>query len=356
MPLLFSNYPPLRTRFDTYSHKFNELMSRSDQVSIASGYFSTDSAVDLRNLIEVNKGPNINICLGMNYFEGFTPNQLESLQNLNNSLKLNHLGQVYLVTTFPFHGKMVSFLKNSNVIGSIVGSSNMSNILDGQRQYEADYFFDACDDSNEINNFINEIINNSSKSIDMLDIKIVQPSNNLLENQLGVEKVDPSVLRMLKSSLTNISFKISLKGDESPKSGLNVFFGEGRKNQQGYIKPRPWYEVELIVPKSITTLPYYPKADPNSEEGSLNVYTDDGWHFRCKVSGDYSKNFRSEDDLKILGKWIKGRLELANALKPGELVTAETFKKYGRSDIILTKLNTKNNWYLDFGKPDDKPS
>ena len=39
------------------------------------------------------------------------------------------------------------------------------------------------------------------------------------------------------------------------------------------------------------------------------VFTDDGWKFRCKTSGDHAKNFRSEDNLEILGTWIKGRME-----------------------------------------------
>ena len=39
------------------------------------------------------------------------------------------------------------------------------------------------------------------------------------------------------------------------------------------------------------------------------------------------KNFRSAHDLKILGRWIKGQMENAGALKLGDKVTEETFKK-----------------------------
>jgi hypothetical protein len=138
-----------------------------------------------------------------------------------------------------------------------------------------------------------------------------------------------------------------LKGDEAPKSSLNVFFGEGRRNQQGFVIPRPWYEVELIVSKNITQQKGYPSVLNNNS--SFTVITDDGWSFKCKVSGDYSKNLRSEDDLKILGKWIKGRLENAGVLKPGEMVTDSILNRYGRSDIKLTQIKDSNNWYLDFG-------
>lgn len=79
------------------------------------------------------------------------------------------------------------------------------------------------------------------------------------------------------------------------------------------------------------------------------MVTDDGWSFKCKVSGDYSKNLRSEGDLRILGKWLKGRMEIAGALEIGKPITEETLKKYGRSSFVLTKTTKPGVWYADFG-------
>lgn len=115
----------------------------------------------------------------------------------------------------------------------------------------------------------------------------------------------------------------------------------------GVIQPRHWYEVELIVPSIVTSLAGYPQKE--TPGAVFDVITDDGWKFSCKVSGDYSKNFRSEDDLKILGKWIKGRLENAGVLEVGQPVTPETFQQYGRDNFSLTKMGSGNLWYLDFG-------
>jgi hypothetical protein len=117
---------------------------------------------------------------------------------------------------------------------------------------------------------------------------------------------------------------------------------------QGYEIPRSWYEVELIVPKQITESSEYPKADSDGEGGVFQVITDDGWSFKCKVSGDFSKNLRSEGDLKILGKWIKGRLENSGALNPGDIVTNKTFEIYGRSYMTLSKIDGDDRWLLDF--------
>src|SRR5690606_10916771 len=125
-------------------------------------------------------------------------------------------------------------------------------------------------------------------------------------------------------------FLIPLKTDDATRSNLNTFNGKGRENKQGFVMPRSWYEVELIVPKSVTSQPGYPQSDKDGDGGVIHVLTDDGWKFSCKVSGDFSKNLRSEKDLKILGKWLKGRLEHSGALKTGELCTQSTLDNYGR--------------------------
>jgi hypothetical protein len=82
---------------------------------------------------------------------------------------------------------------------------------------------------------------------------------------------------------------------------------------------------------------------------NFDVITDDGYKFACRVSGDFSKNFRSADDLQILGRWIKGRMENKRALNIGEKITDSNLRKYGRNTITLTKTKRENVWFLDFG-------
>ncbi|MDO5344046.1 MAG: NgoFVII family restriction endonuclease, partial [Candidatus Saccharibacteria bacterium] len=232
-------------------------------------------------------------------------------------------------------------------LGSILGSSNLTNIVEGQRQYEADCLFAGDIQAVEINNFISRLIETAARPLDALTITPVMPENNLLKDQLGVLRLKEDEVRSIKQRLEDVHFNIPLKGDVSQRSGLNASFGEGRRNKQGFVQPRSWYEVELIVPKEVTSNPEYPKA--NSEKAQFDVVTDDGWRFRCKVSGDYSKNFRSGDDLKTLGRWIKGRLENAGVLRPGERVSDEILAQYGRSDLKMSKIKDTNAWYLDFG-------
>lgn len=350
MSLLFSNLSPLKTSNKTYFDVFRNYFENAQEVNIASGYISTDSVIDLRSIIEANNGPSLDMCVGMHYFDGFTKTQLDALNSLDGFLRDSNLGVVRLVVTFPFHGKIANFKKDGQIFGSIIGSSNLSNILNNERQYEADYLIDNEIDQQELETFIRKLANDASQPLQEIEnIRIIEPNNEYLSNQVGAQKLGIEQLNTIKSDRSSICFEIPLKGDESHKSGLNASFGEGRRNQQGYVIPRSWYEVELIVPKSITTQSDYPKADSIGSSGCFRVYTDDGWSFNCKVSGDYSKNFRSENDLKILGRWLKGRLENSGALKPGERVSDETLQRYGRTSLTFTKIKNRDEWYLDFG-------
>ena len=55
-------------------------------------------------------------------------------------------------------------------------------------------------------------------------------------------------------------------------------------------------------------------------------------------------------DLKILGKWVKGRLESSGILMMGEPVTNEVLEKYGRHNIRMIPTTINEIWYLDFSR------
>jgi hypothetical protein len=206
--------------------------------------------------------------------------------------------------------------------------------------------------------FIDQLTANATDNIEDCTVTDFNERNTLLEDHENVKKVPQDVKADVLSSLTNTRFEIPLvkDGEVPPKSNLNVFFGKGRLvRNTGVLQPRHWYETELMVPTTITQQLGYPQK--NTDAAVFDVITDDGWEFSCNVNGDDSKNFRSKGDLKILGKWIKGRLENAGVLEVGHLVTPETFNHYGRDSFSLIKTNksvTNNGqhrdlWYLDFG-------
>lgn len=356
MPILVSSYSPLRTEQSTYQARFETLLQECDEVFIATGYVSADALVDLRRTIEVNERPELTLIVGMHMFDGITRTQLDALDDLHAFLQENSLGEVRHVMPWPYHGKVVSFKKDGRLLSGFVGSSNLSNIVasPARKQYEVD--IEVTDfDHRELDEFINELCDKATKSHGdvgvrgKLKIESTLPIN--LSEQDGVSKASDSDLSATHGADPfEYLFEIPLKTTE--RSNLNSFNGRGRTSTNGFEVPRSWYEVELIVGNAITRQPGYPQKDAHGDGGVFEVITDDGWQFKCKVSGDHSKNLRSEGDLKILGKWIKGRLEEMGSLRIGELITEETLTDYGRSTINLSKFRGRDLWYLDFSVED----
>lgn len=330
----------------TFSDMFYSLIPQTKRLDIAVGYITSDSLIELKKIIELNSIENLNLIIGMHYWELFTKVEYETAMTLNQFLQEQERGEVSLVVPFRFHGKMYSYSDENGPFAGIIGSNNLSSIVGNSfGVYEASAFIDDSEDAVSMQEFILNLRSKAARNIGDLEISKFKKVNKLLDDHEHVETLTEVDVLDVQSLLTSTAFEIPLK--DEPKSGLNAYFGKGREGRNGLIKPRHWYEVELIVSSRITRLPGYPEA--RTENAVFDVITDDGYQFKCKVSGDYSKNFRSENDLKILGKWIKGRLENSGALMVGEPVTQETFRKYGRNSFTLTKTKKPNLWFLDFG-------
>lgn len=349
MKFLYSNFPPLKTQCDTFADAFYDYASRSKKIDIAVGYVTSDSLVELQKLAEFNNDRIVNLIIGMHYFDLFTRVEYNTAMELNRFLMEQGRGEVRLVTPFRFHGKLYSYSNSNRPIAGIIGSNNLSSIVEGGvKTYEAAVLLEDEASSRDMNDFITRLSRISTENIADLSITSFKNGRSPLEGQEYVEKVSDAVRSECAAAKTSVTFEIPVKPYEvSAKSNMNVFFGKGREGKNGLVKPRHWYEIEVIVSKDITSKPGYPKS--KEEAGAFDVITDDGWKFKCYVGGDYNKNFRSENDLKILGRWLKGRLEEAGVLQVGQPVTQETLRQYGRSAFSLTKTSIPNLWYLDFG-------
>lgn len=352
MDFLFSNLSPVQTSYKTFAEKFYSLIPKASRLDIAVGYITADSLAELQQTIAYNKNiETLNLIIGMHYFDKFTKLEYNAAVGLNDFLHKEKRGEVKLVKSFRFHGKLYAYSNNAGVFAGIIGSNNLSSIVESKtRIYEAAALISEQEYAAKVKEFIDVLSASAADNIADCPISDFKIYNKLLEDHEDVVKLSNDEYADVISSLSELKFDIPLvkNGEVPEKSNLNVFFGEGRLNRtKGVVIPRHWYEVELIVPSTITALQGYPQKDTPSSV--FDVVTDDGWKFSCKVSGDYSKNFRSEDDLKILGKWIKGRLENAGVLEVGHMVTEETFTQYGRDNFSLQKTEIPNLWYLDFG-------
>ncbi|MCL2887751.1 MAG: NgoFVII family restriction endonuclease [Elusimicrobia bacterium] len=341
--LLTSKIPPLNSSL--YDHGFTDtffgLMHRARRVVIATGYISADSISELHETFEINKEAlkalHLELFVGMHYFEGITKIQLEALKSLNMFLGQNSAGNIRIVNQFKFHGKVYCFFDEKKPSACLIGSSNLNNISKKHPNFEVDVLVEDTGILNNVRTMLGDLRERASIDLaewtDPKDIPLPSP----LENYGSSDKISDSDLRALIANKTDISFDIPLKPEQ--KSNLNAFFGKGREAKNGLIIPRPWYEVELIVPKEITTNNNYPKGD-------FTLITQDRWKFDCKTSGDYYKNLRSSNDLQILGRWIKGEMENKGVLKPRELITADTIQKFGHSSLKITKINNGSSTWL----------
>ena len=352
MEFLYSNLPPIMTNCSTFAESFYSLFSEATRLDIAVGYITADSLAELKQAVAYNKNiKTLNLLIGMHYWDRFTKLEYNAAMGLNDFLRSEKRGEVRLIKPFRFHGKLYSYSNKEGVFAGIIGSNNLGSIVENRtRTYEASVLL--CDQAHAENiwEFINRLYADASDNIADCQIDKFEERNKLLEDHENVTQINRMEKADVISARTDIKFVIPLvkNGKVPQKSSLNVYFGKGRLvRAKGYIQPRHWYETELIVPSVITSHPDYPKK--NTESAVFDVITDDGWKFKCKVSGDYSKNLRSEDDLKILGKWIKGRLENNGVLDVMQPVTPDTFKRYGRDNFTLTKTTIPNLWYLDFG-------
>jgi len=340
MELLLSNYSPANFFGKSSKTYMEKALKQCVTLKIASGYISSDALIDLKRVIELNNKPRLELLIGMHYFDGFTKNQYIAACSLNDFLIDNDLGFVYLANTVKFHGKMYSFIMDDSSTSALIGSSNLGSLYDNvNKQYEVDILLEG-EESTYVNKTLNTIITSLGTPLKDVTIKTFIEFNKLLENHENVRKIDPVELSEILSKRTAINFDIPIKA--APKSNLNPYFGKGRKDLRGYVAPRPWYEVEIIVSNTITSRAGYPC------DQTFEVYTDDGWHFTCETNGDYSKNLRSKDDLKILGKWLKGRMEEAGALKMGSPVTDDVIAAYGRNTIKLCATTVAGVWFIDF--------
>lgn len=348
MQLLYSNIKPCDYANTSFGEAFEKGLVTSDGIKIATGYVTEESLLELKSILlfyfELNKIKTCSLVIGMHGREGFTRPQYEAAVDLAKFLKEKNIGAVRVCTAFKYHGKTYVFDKSGDELphSAILGSSNLGNILN-IRQWEVDALFTEQNITSELSRLHDDLVAKASKDIidewPVPDTFVETP--DLLQDRIDVERADSDEYERAEAATGRV-FDLPLKTE--PKSNLNTYFGKGRYNSStGVIRPRHWYEIELIVPIEITSADGYPERD-----SEFTVLTDDGWKFECKVQGDYGKNFRSMHDLRTLGRWIKGRLERAGCLQVGQPVTDEVLNKYGRKTLSFKETNDANVWLLDF--------
>ena len=357
--ILSSEYPPVSLGITEFQPTWERLFIASPVVDLLVGYISTESLNYLDQLVDIHPGKQINLLVGMAMFDGISRGQKNQLLALSEKLRNLNAGDVFIAQQFPFHGKLHVFSGGKTIASAIVGSSNLSNILPqtglARGNFEIDFL---TDDENAVKNFLeikSKLLLEASSPISVCEaaIPIHLIESQALRNHIGADPITDAELAKILTARRGPIFNLPISTQE--KSSLNVYFGKGRANGSN-VRPRNWYEAALIVSKRIIDgQPGYPKQQ------KFYVYTDDGFRFVMRASGGNSKNLESFGDLTTFGRWIKGRLEDADALQTGEKVTSKTLQSYGRSNMTLEKTSLRelfektgellDVWFLDFGRP-----
>lgn len=341
MEIFLPSNPLIQRHIQTksISNIFNNLVENATDFNIATGFVTNDSIAALKQIVEFREGKlKLSLFIGMNYLEGFTKPQYIAVRELNNYLLTNNLGAVYLSPKALYHGKMYSFMKNSICLASFIGSSNLGSFVGTSQNYiEVDAQF-VADDGAKVNNYIYEITHSLGETFNNLPEvnNFIANDTALLKGYSFVKKLSREQLNYELANKTGEFVDIPLKTEA--KSNLNTYFGKGKI--KGKYSPRGWYEVEIILSKKMQNRDLIPTKD----DGPFTVITNDGYEFQCLTQGDYSKNFRSEHDLKILGRWIKGQMENEGVLQIGTPITPETLSLFGKGFLRLEK--TKDGKFI----------
>ncbi|MDQ1910539.1 NgoFVII family restriction endonuclease [Paenibacillus sp. GD4] len=350
MRLLYSNILPLRLEEgqQSFIDYFKEAAGNSDSLEIAVGYVSKASLMELQNIVEDSGINNVCLNIGMYYLEGMPEGTYNAALSLNEAWKQAGIGEVRIVKAFKYHGKLYTFYKKGNPVAGIIGSNNLGALkleASNLRQYEISAVTETPEEIEEVSNIIRKLKEpRCSANIQEVRVPLVREVNTALVGQEFVTRITSDEVAAYQRNVTDISFEIPLKVPENhadPRmrgSNINVCYASGRK--------RVWWEIEMVVGKEIRDLPGYPEHNK-----PFMAVTDDGWKFKAWTCGQNNKNLYSKDDLKIMGRWIKGRLVASGLVEPVNqvetdkafkgMITEEILEKYGRNSITLTKTTVK---------------
>ena len=370
MELLYSNILPLgiKNGQKTIIDCFNKQMKKADRVEIAVGYISTAALDELRVLVESNGISDISLIMGMYFVEGMPERAYHMALKLNQKWKDQGKGEIRLVRSFKYHGKVYCFYKDGVPFSAIIGSANLGVIkpeASNRRQYELAVLTEDSAELNEISEHLTSLKSHvcSCKIDEAVDVHLIHEENTSFNQVELVTSLPISNINFYKKCVPTVSFYLNLKvpkaaerfiddGKHYTKSNINVCYAAPRNKR----KARDWFETQLTVGADVYKMTGYPKKNK-----PFFVVTDDGYWFKAHTTSDNNKQFSAVGDELIMGRWLKGRLAAAGLVTPVNntaldkdrlgMITQEMLDEYGCDRLLFQKtgqkaLDTDSN-YLD---------
>lgn len=336
------------TNLEEFGGNFIDILNtefkNASHASIATGYTSIDLINQFADdFIRIAKNGGLSrLLIGMAFYEGLNKKKYDLLMDLNSQLRsLSEKCGVFITYSQKYHGKVYHF-QNDGINSLFIGSSNFSQ-SGTKTNIECTIPVLVQDQQKELLLFLQELYsNNNSAHINRVNILLkgtISFQKKVSRSKLEIlERYDPNIIK--KNKLDKLVFPLQ-RIAEKEKSNLNVYFGRGRWNRKtDKVLPRPWYEIELIANRMLSSNPIYPK-------GNFTAYTDDGFIIPMRTQGDYYKNIRSRNSLQIFGMWLKGKLQNKGVLNHFTPVTPETLIEYGKDKLILYKIDNEK-YFMEF--------
>lgn len=356
MKLLYSNILPLGINEDeeTILECFNEQIQKADRIEIAVGYVSNASLIELDKMVEECSISEICLNIGMYYIEGMPEGAYHTAIRINRKWMEANSGEIRIIKTMKYHGKVFCFYKEGIPFSAIIGSANLGVIkleANNRRQYEIAAFTEEVEEVLKIAQHIDSLKqSNCSENIETINnMPLVRGKNMALNEVELVTSVPRSNVEFYERCKSYVSFFLKLKvpkaterhiddGKHYTKSNINVCYAAPRSKR----KSRDWYETQLTVGADVYRMEGYPEKNK-----PFFVVTDDGYWFKAHTTSDNNKQFSAVGDELIMGRWLKGRLAAAGIVKPVNdtakdidrlgMITEEMLKEYGCDRLEFKK-------------------
>ena len=356
MKLLYSNILPLGINEDeeTILECFNEQIQKAERIEIAVGYVSNASLIELDKMVEECSISEICLNIGMYYIEGMPEGAYHTAIRINRKWMEANSGEIRIIKTMKYHGKVFCFYKEGIPFSAIIGSANLGVIkleANNRRQYEIAAFTEEVEEVLKIAQHIDSLKqSNCSENIETINnMPLVREKNMALNEVELVTSVPRSNVEFYERCKSYVSFFLKLKvpkaterhiddGKHYTKSNINVCYAAPRSKR----KSRDWYETQLTVGADVYRMEGYPEKNK-----PFFVVTDDGYWFKAHTTSDNNKQFSAVGDELIMGRWLKGRLAAAGIVKPVNdtakdidrlgMITEEMLKEYGCDRLEFKK-------------------
>ena len=297
----------------------------------------------------------------MYYVEGMPEKTYHTAVRINKKWQELGIGEIRIVRSLKYHGKVYCFYKDNSPFSAVVGSANLGVIkleANNRRQYELASLTEDKNETQELADIV-ERIKAPICSVNISDVKdmpLIREHNVSLTGIDTVEELPKNDVELYRKHKTDLSFTLPLKvpafserfmDDKKhyTQSNINVCYSLDTRNPKRP-KSRNWYEFQITVSKDIYELPGYPQY-----KVPFFIVTDDGFMFKAHTTSQNNKQLNAIGDEHILGFWLKGRIAASGLVSPVPdtqkdkdrlgMITKEMLEAYGCDSLTFAKTDRK---------------